>query len=532
MKKLISGLLAVLLVSSGWALAPETARQGKHGVKTLMGVFNDGGNLTAMNIRLNASGEVIVDGSGNSLVSVTGPVTVVSTTLATEATVATLATEATAATLATEATAATLATEATAATLATEATAATLATEVTVDAVLNTLNSWKNTSGDLLVFQGTTPWTVDGNISQGASLATAMPVVVGGTNSSGNAVIQDFDASGHVILGPGTDNIGDVDVVSIPGTLDANNSSVANLGIGATFTGTATDVSDYSHITVFALADEAGAASGLTMEFSPDGTTWPTSGSTKHQFTIAADVSRTFALGQEARFFRVVYVNGGTAQTSFDLQTLLRSNITHETLHRVGDTVTADRSVKLRKSILVAQKPDTSFVNIDATAGGNLKVAVEEFDTSVFGQTTMSASLPVVLASDHSDIKITLDGEEITIADPSALTMGARFVYNPSNMTKTGNFSVQQTDTAVWTPAAGKKIVLMGAYFTSDAILTLELEDSNVDVIPPTYTAVKGGASITAGPAPIWIGDDDDTLDISSDQAGDFSVLVWGYEID
>lgn len=302
---------------------------------------------------------------------------------------------------------------------------------------------------------------------------------------------------------------------SVPGTLDSNNSSTANLGIGATFTGTATDVSDYSHITVFALADEDSAASGLTIEFSPDGTTWAASGSTKHQFTVDADTSRSFQLGPEAQFMRVVYVNGGTAQTSFDLETRFRPNNSHTTLHRVGDTVTEDRSVKLRKSILVAQKPDTSFTNIDATAGGNLKSSVEEFDGALLGQKTMANSLAVVFPSDQSAMTV--------IFEPN-LT---------DHETKVAKYTTTQAATSLWTPAGGKKIVLYGIWASSDtAGSQLEVDGSTFgSVVPTAYITKDGGFVIPMGMAPIWIGIADETLDITT-SAGDpdVSVILIGYE--
>ena len=54
------------------------------------------------------------------------------------------------------------------------------------------------------------------------------------------------------------------------GRVDSDNSTTSNLGAAATYTGTYTDVTPYSSISVIAKADVAGT---LYAEFSTDGVT-------------------------------------------------------------------------------------------------------------------------------------------------------------------------------------------------------------------------------------------------------------------
>lgn len=203
-----------------------------------------------------------------------------------------------------------------------------------------------------------------------------------------------------------------VDVVTLPSVLvaDANNTTTTPLGIGATFTGTATDLltNGNPHVLVTVFADEDSAAGGLIMQFSQDGTNWE-AGSTKHAFTLDADEERTFQFGPEAQFFRAVLTNGGTAQTAFRLSTMLKRNIGYTTMHRVDDTITADRSViGITKSLSMVQKPDLTFTNRKATAGGVAKVAISEHEAPFPAGTNLMGK--VGAESPHS----TLDSADAT----------------------------------------------------------------------------------------------------------------------
>ena len=85
-------------------------------------------------------------------------------------------------------------------------------------------------------------------------------------------------------------------------------------------------------------------------------------------------------------------------------------------LAKIGAAITDNTLVKAIKSVLVARRPNQSYVNIDATAGGNLKVALQESDPGA-----------VVNISDNGG-SITVDG---TVA-----------------ATQSGAWSVRNQDTA------------------------------------------------------------------------------------
>ena len=103
-----------------------------------------------------------------------------------------------------------------------------------------------------------------------------------------------------------------------------------------------------------------------------------------------------------------------------------------------------------------------------------------------------------------------------------------------TTQTKTASSSKGVTDQVIWTPASGKRIVLQGALFcASNATDNIELESSNVDVIPPFAIESYGCKTFSAGGAALWMGATDATLTYTGGVRGPgtLSVMVWGYEI-
>lgn len=107
--------------------------------------------------------------------------------------------------------------------------------------------------------------------------------------------------------------------IATSGLLDSSNSSTTPLGVGGVFTGTATDALLYGFISISVISDVASAVDGLVIQQSSNFTNWDITDS----YTIPAGTGKSFTFGRTARYFRVVYTNGGTIQTSFRLQAIL-----------------------------------------------------------------------------------------------------------------------------------------------------------------------------------------------------------------
>lgn len=102
--------------------------------------------------------------------------------------------------------------------------------------------------------------------------------------------------------------------------LDAGNSSVTVLASNAIFTGIGYDVIGYSDISVSVFSDQDGT---LQLQFSTDNINWDISIS----YPILANVGKYIQSGPQARFFRINYINGSSAQTVFRLQTVERPEV-------------------------------------------------------------------------------------------------------------------------------------------------------------------------------------------------------------
>ena len=173
------------------------------------------------------------------------------------------------------------------------------------------------------------------------------------------------------------------DIKKVGSVIDDNNTSFTPLGIDEVFTGTATDLLGYSTVDISLHSNVDSAINGMTFQFSPDSTNWDD----VNTFELDASESNTrrFQFPITARYFRVVYTNGGTGQTAFRLQTVLHTASQLTSVHRLKDTVHDDRSVTVVKSVIFAQQAGGTddFVAVQATNSGNFKVSLEEVNGNI-----------------------------------------------------------------------------------------------------------------------------------------------------
>lgn len=185
-------------------------------------------------------------------------------------------------------------------------------------------------------------------------------------------ILDDTDAE----INPATEaKQGDI-ITNLQGLVCTNNSTDTPLLAGETFTGTAGDIRDFGVMTVGVYADVPGAVDGIKFDFSPNGTDWYNT----DLYTYLDDgITKVYTLTPVFRYYRIRYTNGGTNQTTFHLQTVLKRGFKASS-HRIQDDIVDEDDAELVKAILTAKKPNGVFTNIDSTAGGNLKVSIEEQD--------------------------------------------------------------------------------------------------------------------------------------------------------
>lgn len=112
------------------------------------------------------------------------------------------------------------------------------------------------------------------------------------------------------------------------------------------------------------------------------------------------------------------------------------------------------------------------------------------------------------------------------------------FAWTP--VTKTYSTNGNVSGVTVWQPASGSRIILMGAILgTQDGAppnTSIEIEtgfDSTwqkdgTDVIPPIN--ISSGEIVVSSGVPIWRGDVNGKLSVTTSKGCHPSVMLWGYE--
>lgn len=166
--------------------------------------------------------------------------------------------------------------------------------------------------------------------------------------------------------------------------IDANNTTVATLGAGATFTGVATEISPYKQMAInifgrpgIVAGDASSAKASFYFEFSKDGSAWDIS--VPH---LIRDPSLVIPIPviHVHKYFRVKYINDGgssaiaalgldeaagtpTAQTVFRLTTYLYPVATKELTRTLDQSVSGSDPVTLTRGVKMGRTPGNAYVN-------------------------------------------------------------------------------------------------------------------------------------------------------------------------
>lgn len=206
------------------------------------------------------------------------------------------------------------------------------------------------------------------------------------------------------------------------GTLSPENSSTTPLGIGGVFTGTAVDTKDFVTVNVVLIADVTSATNGLSLQFSTDGTNWDI----LETHTISAGVGIAHLTRAKARYFRVVYTNGAIAQTYFRIATLLKNTAVSQTYEKLSLNISDDHDASVVRAVIAGKKPNGDYTNVKTTAGGNIKVSIEEQDAGAglatsANQDTANTSLALIKAkTDNLDVLLSSRTSQ-TVNQPTTL---------------------------------------------------------------------------------------------------------------
>ena len=149
------------------------------------------------------------------------------------------------------------------------------------------------------------------------------------------------------------------------------NSTTNLLGGDGVFTGGWDDTLYYSSIIVSLRSDVSSATNGFVAEFSDD-QSYVVSDDT---YTLLGGGGKTYSFQPSARYFRIVYTNGVSAQGEFLVSTQLKQGYVKPSSHRIGDEIVGEDDAELVKAALTGQDHNGHWHNVRTTHDGDLLVS-------------------------------------------------------------------------------------------------------------------------------------------------------------
>lgn len=352
-----------------------------------------------------------------------------------------------------------------------------------------------------------------------AALQTQPGVDIGDVtinNASGAAAVNIQDGGNSITVD------GTVSTV-ISSTVSTNNSTTAPLGTGGTFTGTSDDVLNFAGIVISVFSNVASATDGLSIQQSSNGTNWDV----VDTFTIAAATGRAIEIPPAARFFRIVYTNGGTLQTTFRLQTIFKQVATNASSSRATDTYTNETDLQQVQSFLMGYNGttwdrlrndtangldvDVTRVTGTVTIAGTVNIKDSTGDNIDTGQQTAANSLPVVIATNQTAIPIVGTYAEDSASantDQGLLILGIRNDNLNSRTNNDGDYIgfatddvgrllIKETATSVFsngtqTTVAGTAVQIQAANTTRRRLIVQNTGSANIRVGIAAVSATTG----------------------------------------
>lgn len=224
--------------------------------------------------------------------------------------------------------------------------------------------------------------------------------------------------------------------------IDAGNSSTTPLGSGATFTGTGIEVIPYAQLIVEAFSDVVSAVGGLSLQRSQDNVNWEVIDN--HTITAGQEFISYHAV--RARYFRVVYLNGTSAQATFRLQTTFKTVALQQPLAEIDSTILEEQEVAVVRSILFGKNAQTGLLENVNTRDNKLKVVGEEqllldehFNSSPLSTVTWNQVTEGTGTSIVSGSKVRLTGGD-TVGNKTSIEYNMPFehTFSKRNLLRTG----------------------------------------------------------------------------------------------
>lgn len=289
---------------------------------------------------------------------------------------------------------------------------------------------WTGTVQAEQSIDGGTTWAVIG-IHQGAYTTSAFTAgFVGGSNMAGatnfrmraTAAITGT-AVVTIVKSTNTQSVYIANAAPSGTVASVSNSSTATLTSGSVFTGVGEDVLNFSETRVSVISNVASATDGLSIQQSSNNSNWDIIDT----YTISANEAKTIVVPRQARYFRVVYTNGGTNQASFRLSSILNRTATAPSSQRPSDTYSNEVDLVQGQSFLMGYN-GTTWDRVRTTGTGVLSAsAVLTAGSAVIGKVSIDQTTPgttnlVALAANQSVNTAQVNGATVNVGVGSAGT--------------------------------------------------------------------------------------------------------------
>jgi len=201
---------------------------------------------------------------------------------------------------------------------------------------------------------------------------------------SGNTTLTEIDTKLSSVIGVDNEtNIPQL-ITASKGHVCIDNSTNTLLGSNGIFLGAVwQDTLDYSEIIVSINTNQNSATDGLIIQWSSDGVNVHET----DEFTITANVGKTFSFPCNRRYIRVKYTNGSIAQTIFNIETLLKRFGSKGSSHRLKDDLNEQDDAIVTKTLIAGKTT--------GGGGGIVNVKVNPSGALTVDATISSSALPI-----------------------------------------------------------------------------------------------------------------------------------------
>jgi len=212
-------------------------------------------------------------------------------------------------------------------------------------------------------------------------------------------------------------NFPSTQIVTISGTpivdkVSSYNTFVGSVAMNGSWVGTYEDILNYSSISILTRPEATGS---LYVDFSING-----SDAIRTSYLYSVSGTNTYnSISARTQFFRLRYMNDGTINP-ITINTLLSDEARGATYLPVIAPLTDNYTVLSTRAVLSAKSATGSYVNIDCTNGGNLKVSIEDWN-GVVGSVYSFKPIPTSLDNSYVQLDYVSSGTSTGIDSGSAI---------------------------------------------------------------------------------------------------------------